>query len=202
MVLFASIPALRERSGLNLLTKCPNLLQLLLTAVMAFSVLTTGNALAQSRIGYVNFEHLLENSPQVRSGKSGIKERFEGRYQEIDTEERELEDLEDRLVRDTAVMSEERRQALERQVRNLRRDLQRNKEDLADELQIAHDEELKKVTEEIYRIVEKYAVEQQYDLILASPALYYSDSIDLTARLLERLQQAGQNNNNPSGGEN
>ncbi len=147
-------------------------------------------ALAQGKIGYVDFEYLMENSPQVRVRKASIQERFAQRYEALDTDERELEDLEDRLVRDSAVMNEERRQALERQVRNLRRNLVRDKEDLADELQLAHDEELKKVTEEIYAVVERYARDQQYDLILASPALYYSDSIDLTARLLEQLEKA------------
>ncbi|MFK7955209.1 MAG: OmpH family outer membrane protein [Lysobacterales bacterium] len=165
-------------------------LQLLLASLLLAAMLTPSGALAQGKIGYVDFEYLMENSPQVRVRKAGIQERFAQRYQELDADERELEDLEDRLVRDTAVMSEERRQALERQVRNMRRDLLRDKEDLADELQIAHDEELKKVTEEIYAIVERYARDQQYDLILASPALYYSESIDLTSRLLEQLEKA------------
>lgn len=145
---------------------------------------------APGRIGYVDFEFLLESSPQRKIRKEALQARFEGRYLEIDTNEKELEELEDRLVRDTAVMSEERRQALERQIRNLRRDVQRSKEDLAEDVSLAHDEQLKRLRDEIYVVVERYAKDEGYDLILASPAIYYSESIDLTQRLLERLEEA------------
>ncbi|MEM9532141.1 MAG: OmpH family outer membrane protein [Pseudomonadota bacterium] len=153
-------------------------------------VLAGGDVVAQGRIGYVNFDQLLENSPQRAARLDTLTRRFESRALANQENERELAELEDRLVRDAAIMGEARREALERQVRTLRRQVQRDKEDLLEEMEFARNEELTKLTDEIYQVVERWAKLNDYDLILASPALYYSESIDLTERLLEELNKA------------
>lgn len=170
-------------------------IQLTLATFVVAALLMAEQSEAQGRIGYVDYELLVENSPQAQVRKAALRIRFEDRYQAIATQEDELKALEDRLVRDTAVMSDERRGALERQIRNMRREVQRAREDVADELEIARAAEMKKLSEEVYAVVEKFAQEEGYDLILASPALYYDDSIDLTGRLAELLESAGSSNN-------
>ena len=77
---------------------------------------------------------------------------------------------------------------VERRIRALRRDVQRDRQDLADELDFRLNEETQRVEEEIYEVVRNFARENGYDLILPGPALFASDTINLTDDLLARLR--------------
>ena len=143
---------------------------------------------AQTKIGYVDWEEILRNAPQIGTAKAKLEAEFSEQNAAIEAAEVNLRELEERLVRDAAVMGEEQRQILERNIRNQRRDVQREKEDLREEIDFSLQEERQRVEEEIYEIVRQFAQSEGYDLIIPGPALFASDQINLTKQLLDRLR--------------
>ncbi|MDJ0653242.1 MAG: OmpH family outer membrane protein [Xanthomonadales bacterium] len=145
-------------------------------------------AYSQTRVGYVDWEELIKSAPQIQVARDKLDTEFRAKNEAIAEKERDLLDREERLLRDSAVMSSEIRERQEREIRTLRRDVQREKEDLREELDYRLQEERQRVEEEIYDIVRAFAEENGFDLIIPGPALYASDAINLTGQLLQRLR--------------
>lgn len=152
--------------------------------------LATGVAAADElKVGYVDFERVALNSPQIAEGKARLDEEFRPRNEALEIEEQRLQDMEDRLLRDAAVMTEAQEQAMERELRALRRQVQRDREDLVDEFNFRLNEVQQEVEKEIEEIVRRFADDNNFDLILVTHVLYVSERIDITDQVIEILRR-------------
>ena len=154
---------------------------LLLTMVVA------GPATAQQlRVGYVDMKVVLDNAPQVLAGREKLDLEFRPRNETIEFQERQIQEMDDRLQ--LGNMSEDAKIRLERELRELRRNVNRQREDLRDELSFRRTEEVQKLEDQIELAVEQIARDNGYDLILSSPVIYADPSLDITQLILDQLQ--------------
>jgi outer membrane protein len=144
-------------------------------------------AQAQSvRVGYVNMKEVLDNAPQVVAGREKLDLEFRPRNEAIEAEELRLDRLEQRLL--DGDLGEEDRAGLEREARELRRGINRQREDLRDELSFRRTEEVQRLEDQINVAVQQIAREYGYDLVLSSPVVYASPALDITDLILQQLQ--------------
>lgn len=160
-------------------------LALPIAALLAFA---SEPAFAQTRIGVVDMQRLLDNAPQISSRRARLEGEFAPRNDVIVKDETRLEEMEQRLLRDGDIMTETERDTLDREIRGLRRDITRAKEDLNEDLQFRLNQELQAVDEEIYQAIRDLAKEQEFDVVLQTPLPYYSDAIDITDEALAKLR--------------
>ena len=73
-------------------------------------------------------------------------------------------------------------------MRELRRNTTRRKEDLRDELSFRRTEEVQSLEEQINLAVQEIAERNGFDLIVSSPVVYASPSLDITDMILEQLE--------------
>ena len=158
-------------------------------SLLALSLANPLAAQEATKIGYVDMKRLVDMAPQIQEGKNKLDREFRTINDEVLEDEEELTELEDRLARDRAVMSDPEVANLERQIRTLRRDVRRKKEDLREEFTFRLTQELQEVEEEINDAVRALAREQGFDLLLRSPVVYASERIDITDEVLSQLQQ-------------
>ncbi len=85
-------------------------------------------------------------------------------------------------------LSEDARIRLDRELREIRRSVNRQKEDLRDELSFRRTEEVQKLEGQINQAVDEIAHNNGYDLILSSPVLYADPSLDITQLILDQLK--------------
>jgi len=140
----------------------------------------------QLRVGYVNMKDVLDNAPQVIAGRQKLDEEFRPRNDAIEAEEARVQGLEQRLQRGD--ISEDARATLEREVREIRRGIARQREDLRDELSFRRTEEVQQLEDQINQAVQEIAARHGYDLILSSPVVYANPSLDITQLILQQLQ--------------
>lgn len=156
-----------------------------MAGLMAFA----GVAHAQAQIGYVDMKRLLDEAPQVSEGRSKLAREFESRNDELKVMERRLDSMEQRLVDESASLSEEQRINLEWEIRSLRREINTTRQQLSDDLNIRLNEELAQVDDQVEQAIRSIAREQGYDLVLSSPVEFASDRINLTDQVLQRLRE-------------
>ena len=147
--------------------------------VLLVAVACASAAHAQSlRIGYVNMKEVLDNAPQVIHQREQLDREFRPRNDAIETEEIRVSSLEDTLR--AGDLSDLDRNRLEREIREARRSINRQREDLRDELSFRRTEEVQRLEAQINVAVEDIAEQYGYDLILSSPVclLYTSDAAD------------------------
>jgi outer membrane protein len=85
-------------------------------------------------------------------------------------------------------MTSESRLQLERELRDIRRNVTRRKEDLRDELSFRRTEEVQALEEQINIAVQEIAQRNGYDLIISSPVIYANPDLDITDLILEQLE--------------
>ncbi len=155
--------------------------------VLLFALfLATATAAQQLRIGYVDMKKVLDDAPQVIAGRSILDQEFRARNDSIEMDELRTQALEARLVQ--ADLSAENTVQQERELRELRRNVNRRKEDLRDELSFRRTEEVQRLEDEINVAVQEIARRNGYDLIISSPVVYANPDLDITDLILEQLE--------------
>ena len=140
----------------------------------------------QLRIGYVDMKQVLDNAPQVLAGRENLDLEFRPRNETIEFQERQVQAMDDRLQ--MGDLTEDARVRLERDLREMRRNVARQKEDLRDELSFRRTEEVQKLEDQINQAVNEIARDNGYDLILSSPVVYADPSLDITQLILDQLR--------------
>ncbi len=163
--------------------------RLLGLAAFAVAACGAGEASAQGnlKIGVINVGKLLENAPQSKIVSDKLQKEFEPRQQAIVAKRQKLQGQQDSFQKDQAVMGEEERLNLERQIQNTQRDLQREENEYLEDLNARRNEELGRLQREILQRVQAYASAQKYDLVLAD-AIYVSGAVDITQAVITALQ--------------
>ncbi len=158
-----------------------------LALIICLGVVTFPTAHAQQlRVGYVNMKEVLDNAPQVIAGRLELDQEFRPRNDAIEAEEVRVTGLEQRLQ--AGDLTDIARATLEREVREIRRGINRQKEDLRDELSFRRTEEVQELEDQINLAVQKIASTHSYDLILSSPVIFADPALDITAVILQQLQ--------------
>jgi len=148
-------------------------------------VATTATA-QQLRVGYVDMKQVLDNAPQVLAGREKLDLEFRPRNETIEFQERQVQSMEDRLQ--IGDLAEDARVRLDREFREMQRNVNRQKEDLRDELSFRRTEEVQKLEDQINQAVQQIARDNGYDLILSSPVIYVDPSLDITQQILDQLR--------------
>jgi len=158
-----------------------------LPILLTLFVFAAAPAAAQSvRIGYVDMKRVLDNAPQVLAGREKLDLEFRPRNETIEFQERQVQNMEDRLA--LGDLTEDARVRLERELREMQRNVNRQKEDLRDELSFRRTEEVQKLEDQINQAVQEIARDNGYDLILSSPVVYADPTLDITQLILDQLR--------------
>ncbi|MCC7414149.1 MAG: OmpH family outer membrane protein [Gammaproteobacteria bacterium] len=159
----------------------------LVGATLAFSLASTGQA-ADLKIGYVNYQKLLEESPQAKAAAGLLETEFGPKQRELVNLQKSLKDKADKLQRDGAVMSEPERGKVEREVRDGERELSRRANELQEDINLRRNEEIGKINRLLLGEVQTYARANGYDLVLSDGVVYAGEGIDVTAQLISALK--------------
>ena len=153
--------------------------------LLAFALSVSADA-QELRIGYVDMKAVLDNAPQVVAGRAKLDLEFRARNDSIEMDEMRADALEVRLQQ--ADMTPENRLQVERDLRELHRNVTRRKEDLRDELSFRRTEEVQQLEDQINIAVQEIAQRNGFDLIISSPVIYANPDLDITSLILEQLE--------------
>ncbi|MFZ8985656.1 MAG: OmpH family outer membrane protein [Steroidobacteraceae bacterium] len=157
-------------------------------AAVAAVALFPAAASAQFKIGYVNTVKLLEESPQARAAQEALEAEFLPRQRELADQQKALQDKEEKLKRDAAVMSEAERSKAERELRDGQRDLARRFNELQEDANLRRNEEFGKVQRVLLQEVQTFARANGYDLVVSDGVLYASSAMDVTGQVVAALK--------------
>ncbi len=160
-----------------------------LLVVLTAAVLLPGLALADIKIGFINPIKVLEMAPQAEAARNDLEREFAQRKEDLEAEDASIKRAEEKLGRDTAIMSESERQKLERDVLSRKRDVRRAKEEFRDDLNLRRNDELAKLQKEVLKVINELAKEKGFDLIVGEGVVYASEAIDISEQVLQRLRQ-------------
>jgi outer membrane protein len=151
--------------------------------------LAAGAASADSKIGVVNFQKLLEDAPQTKTAMQALENEFAPRRRDLLTMQNDLKSRDEKLQREGAVMAEADRVKAEKSLRDEQREFSRKAGEFQDDASSRRNEELGKVQRYLVGEVQSYANSQGFDLVLAGDTLLYAKGqLDITAGVLAVVQ--------------
>ena len=139
------------------------------------------------KIGFVDLAKLSEKAPQIIAAQNKIDAEFSGREKEIVDLQRKVSKMEEDMTTNGPVLSDSQRSTKERELLGKRRELKRMQDEFRDDLNIRKNEMLRSVNEEIGKVIEKFAKDEKYDLILAQGVMYAGSKVDITEQVLKKL---------------
>jgi outer membrane protein len=155
-------------------------------AVLA-ALFAAAPAWAELKIGYVDANRLMEESPQMRALQDALKSEFTPRQRDIQNQQQNLKNRADKLQKDAATMSEEQKARAEKELNDQYRELQRKQSEFTEDLNARRNEELQRVQRTLIEEVRAYAKAQNYDLIVEN-AIYATPALDITPAILASIQ--------------
>lgn len=142
------------------------------------------------RIGVVDLDRLVHESPQAQKAKKNMAERFAKRKDVLEKASDHLQSEAQHLKDDTQSMSDAERDRLKSKIRDDKHQLQLKRSQYNDDVSDAEHKELDDMRSGLRQVIHDYARDNDYDLIVGDSVLYANDSVDITDAILKHLKQA------------
>jgi outer membrane protein len=149
--------------------------------------LVSAQASAEIKMGYVNFQKLLEEAPQTKTAMQGLENEFAPRRRELLTMQNDLKARDEKLQKEGAVMAEADRTKAEKALRDQQREFSRKAGEFQDDASTRRNEEIGKVQRYLVTEIQGYANAQGYDLVLGDGVFFAKGPLDITANVLAVL---------------
>jgi len=157
-------------------------------AIALVSVVSLPLAAQEIKIGVVNVTALMEQAPQAKAAMDALQEEFAPRQRTIVAKQKEFEDLTEKANRDAAVMGETERRNMEKELRDMQRDVARMQNEFREDLNLRRNEELGNLQRSLLKEVQDYAESEGFDLVVGDGVLYASSAINITEVVLRAME--------------
>ena len=158
--------------------------------VCFFSLLWLGsvNAADVAKIGVANLQRVLETSNQGKSAEKEIKKQKDQMELELKQKGGEIEELRKQLERESMVMSKEKREEKEREIRIKLNDFKSLQQRYRTQLQALEKKLVNALLKEVSSLVEEIGKKEGYLIIINNTGVLYSpNSINITDQLIKQL---------------
>lgn len=142
---------------------------------------------AELKVGFLDATQVLEKAPQTIKAKERLEKEFLPREKRLLAMQKEIQDLEEKLTKDAAVMSESERRKLEKDVVSKNRELKRSNEEFQEDLGERRKEEVDNLQRRIREAIRAFAKDEGFDLLLTEGVIYASEKVDVTDKVQKKL---------------
>ena len=160
-------------------------------ALALAGVVATAPAQAQAaglRVAVVNYGQLLQESPQAQAAVATLRAEFAPKQHSLQAEASQLKAKEDTLKKNEATMTQDQRDQAELDLRERYQDLARKQSEIQDDVNTRRNELMSQLQQTLVQVVQSYAKQQRYDLVLADGVVYADQALDITPAILTALK--------------
>lgn len=163
--------------------------RLVMVVCVALAAMLSFSAIASNRVGVVNMQRLIQQSPKVKQLGEQIKAKFATRRNKVIAMSKKLQANVVKYQKNKAVMSAAQLAALKAKITAQETQLRTAQVKLQQDLFHAQNAAMTKFVAKLRNIVKAIASEKKLDMVLPRNTVLYSDnSLDITADVEKRLQ--------------
>ena len=140
------------------------------------------------RIAVIDPNRIVEESPQYEAARNTLSEEVQEREAGLRQQQEESDRLDAQLERDGALMSEEELTRLRNDIRSRTRRLRYAKAEVQEDFALRQTELRTTLVKQVGEVVEQVAKEKNIDLILSEGVVYFSQRVDISGEVIERLK--------------
>ncbi|MFM8586237.1 MAG: OmpH family outer membrane protein [Gammaproteobacteria bacterium] len=157
-------------------------------AMVAVAALMAAPAMAEIKIGVLDFGRLMDESPQGKALIESLRSEAAAKQRELQTAAASLQTKRDKLAKDRATMTPDQISRAEKDVRDGERDLARRQSEVNDDFNARRNEEMGKLQRTLIEEVRNYSKSQNFDLVVTDGVIYATPALDITPGVLAGMQ--------------
>jgi outer membrane protein len=147
-----------------------------------------------AKIAIIQFQQAVGATNEGQRDFAELRKKFEPKQTQLKTQSDEIDGLKKQLQTQSATLSESARAELTRQIDDKTKSLQRSAEDAQNDFQTEMGETYQKLAEKVYQVVQAYASQSGYTLVLdasaqQSPVLWANQGTDISQAVVEAYNQ-------------
>ena len=142
-------------------------------AVALSTALFAGAAEAQQKIGVVDMMSIFQQLPQREQISQDLQAEFEDRFEEMRQLEQKVQELRQKQERDAAIMSNQEKTQLNRELEQLISEAQLKQKALQEDTRRRQQEERNELLGQVQQAINAVAQDEGYDLVLESNAVAF-----------------------------
>ena len=162
--------------------------KVMIPAVVAVAALMAAPAMAEIKIGVLDFGRLMDESPQGKALIESLRSEAAAKQRELQTQAASLQTKRDKLAKDRATMTPDQISRAEKEVRDGERDLARRQSEVNDDFNARRNEEMGKLQRTLIEEVRTYSKAQNFDLVVTDGVIYATPALDITPGVLAGMQ--------------
>ena len=140
------------------------------------------------RIAVIDPTRIVEQSPQYEAARAQLQEEVGDREKKLIEQQKQIAELQKKLKKDAALMSEEEIQRLQNDIRNRDRKAKYAQAELREDFSLRQNELRTKLAKQVEEVVTELARDENIDLIISEGLVYYSKRMDISDQVIERLK--------------
>lgn len=153
-------------------------------SLLASTVVLAGN----SRIGVVDLQKIMQNSPQMKEIQANLEKTFKARRDKLVAMEESLKKDMEEFKKDNAVLTAAKRKELEEKIISQQQKLEQDGQQYQQELSAANNEAMEGFYNKIKAAIAKVAKNDKYDLVFQKDAAPFSqDALDVTSKVMKEI---------------
>ena len=159
------------------------------------SASATTTAPVAAKIAIIQFQQAVGATNEGQRDFAELRKKFEPKQTQLKTQSDEIDGLKKQLQTQGATLSESARADLTRQIDDKTKSLQRSAEDAQNDFQTEMGETYQKLAEKVYQVVQAYATQAGYTLVLdasaqQSPVLWANQGTDISQAVVEAYNRS------------
>jgi outer membrane protein len=152
-------------------------------------------AVDAGRVGILNFRQAIVNTAEGKQAAAELQSQFAPRQTELENIRKQIEDAQKRLRDGERTLSDEEKGRIQRQIDAWTRRGQRVGDAFQEDLNTAQDEVFQRIGGKMIEVVDRYARENGYSLVLdvsaqTSPVIFASQTVNITQEIIRLYDQA------------
>ena len=144
---------------------------------------------AEVSVAVVNVVRLQTEAPQVAEVRERIKAEFLVREAKTSAQQEQINQLEQKLLRDRASMSDAESKSLQRDIRSRTLRLENAKEELESDRRLRLSEEMDHLRRVLSEVIAEVAKREKLDIVLESGVTWASERANITDKVLARMRE-------------
>ncbi|MDX1795318.1 MAG: OmpH family outer membrane protein [Hydrogenovibrio sp.] len=141
------------------------------------------------KLGVVNVGLLLEKAPQATNASKNLEKEFGPQQAELTKLAKKLEKKQKEYQKNKLILSEAQKNASEREISLMTRDIQRKRNDIQELVNIRRNEELASLQKIVNQGIKEIGKQEGFDLILYEGIAYTNNRLDVTQKVLDYLKK-------------
>jgi len=151
-------------------------------------------AAGPAKIAIIQFQQAVAATNEGQRDFTELRKKFEPRQTQLKAQSEEIDTLKKQLQTQSATMSDTARADLTRSIDEKTKSLQRSAEDAQNDAQTEMGEAYQKLAEKVYQVVQTYAAQSGYTLVLdasaqQSPVLWATQGTDISEAVVNAYNQ-------------